>query len=212
MSDKTLSENQEIEVKFYLSGRQKLEARLSALGRLAAPRVHEVNLRLDTSSMQLSSTGQLLRLRRDTRVRLTYKGAGSEDAGARLRQELEITVSDFDTALRLLEALGFQVYMMYEKFRTTYRFGEVEAALDETPLGDFLELEGPGGGTIQAAASSLGLNWDARILDSYTMLFEQARASLGFTFQDLSWANFAALKVSPADMGIRPADLNEAAS
>ena len=119
------STDQELEVKFYLSRRKDMELKLNALGQVSAPRVHEVNLRLDTANFSLLATGRLLRLRQDARARVTYKGAGSEQGGARLRQELEFTVSDFDTALALFEALGYQVYMMYEKYRTTYQLGNV---------------------------------------------------------------------------------------
>jgi len=200
------SSDQELEVKFYLSRRKDMEAKLSSVGPVSAPRVHEVNLRLDTTDLSLSSTGKLLRLRQDTRARVTYKGAGSEEGGARLRQELEFTVSDFDTALALFEALGYQVYMMYEKYRTTYQLGNVEVTLDEMPTGDFLEIEGPDGESIRRAAVQLELNWEARILDSYTVLFERTRAQLGFDFRDLSFENFKGMTITPQVMGVRVAD------
>ncbi len=206
MEGKVSSSDQELEVKFYLSRRVEMEKMLSSLGKLSEPRVHEVNLRLDTQESALESSGRLLRLRQDRRARLTYKGLGSEQGGARLRQELEFTVSDFDVALRTFEALGFTVQMMYEKYRTTYQLGEVEAALDETPLGDFLELEGPDGESIRNAAASLGLDWDRRSLDSYTVLFEKARAKLGFDFRDLSFENFSGVNVSPEALGVLAAD------
>jgi adenylate cyclase class 2 len=200
------SSGEELEVKFYLTKRQEMEAKLDALGKLSTPRVHELNLRLDTAELSLLSSGRLLRLRQDARARVTYKGPGSELGGARLRQELEFTVSDFNTALKLFEALGYQVYLMYEKYRTTYRLGELEVVLDEMPSGDFLEIEGPDGESIHAAARQLGLDWERRILDSYTVLFERTRASLGFDFRDLSFENFKGISVTPEVMGVRAAD------
>jgi adenylate cyclase class 2 len=200
------SSDQELEVKFYLSRRREMEAKLNSMGQVSAPRVHEVNLRLDTADLSLLSTGRLLRLRRDARARVTYKGAGSEEGGARLRQELEFTVSDFDTALALFEALGYQVYMMYEKYRTTYQLGNVEVALDEMPTGDFLEIEGPDSESIHSATLQLELNWEARILDSYTVLFERTRERLGFNFRDLSFENFKGMLISPQVMGVMVAD------
>jgi adenylate cyclase class 2 len=206
MSESTTSEDTELEVKFNLSGRQKMEERLAGKAVLRAPRVHEVNLRLDTPDHALLYTGRLLRLRQDTRSRLTYKGPGSEQGGARLRQELEFTVSDFDTTLHLFEALGYTIVLMYEKYRTTYELGEVEVVVDETPIGDFLEIEGPDGKSIRQAANELGLDWEKRILDSYTMLFEHTRASLGFKFRDMSFENFKALRVTPEELGVSPGD------
>lgn len=203
MSDK----DRELEVKFYLSRRKELEERLIAQGgQLKEPRVHEINLRFDTPDLSLSNSGRLLRLRLDSRARVTYKGMGSIEGGARLRQELEFTVSNFDTARALLEALGYEVYMMYEKYRTSYKLGSLEVVVDEMPYGDFAEIEGPDGQSIQTAAQQLDINWDARIMDSYTVLFEVARAKFGFDFRDLSFENFKGLTVTPEVLGVLVAD------
>jgi adenylate cyclase class 2 len=196
----------ELEVKFYLSRRKALEAKLNSMGQVIAPRVYEVNLRFDTPDFSLSTSGRLLRLRQDTRARVTYKGEGSLEGGARLRKELEFTVSDFDTAKSLFEALGYRVYTMYEKYRTTYKLGKVEVALDEMPTGDFLEIEGPDSESIRSTAILLEMNWEARILDSYTMLFERLRECLGFDFRDLSFENFKGIKISPDELGVMFAD------
>ncbi|OGO62767.1 MAG: hypothetical protein A2030_06060 [Chloroflexi bacterium RBG_19FT_COMBO_50_10] len=202
------SAGSELEVKFYLSRRKVMEVKLDQLGQVIAPRVHEVNLRFDTPDLSLTASGRLLRLRQDSKARITYKGQGSVEGGARLRKELEFTVSDFDTAKALFEALGYHVYTMYEKYRTTYQVGNVEVVLDEMPTGDFLEIEGPDGESIQNVANQLELNWEARILDSYTVLFEHLRERLGFTFRDLSFENFKGMEVSPDMMGVMIADLH----
>jgi adenylate cyclase class 2 len=197
----------ELEVKFYLSRCGQAEERiLTQGGRLKEPRVHEINLRLDTPDLSLLNTGRLLRLRLDSRARVTYKGMGSIEGGARLRQELEFTVSDFDTTRALFEALGYEVYMMYEKYRSTYEMANLEVVLDELPYGDFLEIEGPDGESIQKAALRLGLNWDARILDSYTVLFEHTRSQIGFDFRDLSFENFKGFTITPEMLGVMIAD------
>ena len=114
----------ELEVKFYVSRLEELEARLITLGaQLSEPRVHEINLRFDTHDQTLLNTGRLLRLRQDSRARVTYKGVGSIIGGARMRQELEFTVSDFNTARALFEALEYQMTMMYEKIVRFISFG-----------------------------------------------------------------------------------------
>jgi adenylate cyclase class 2 len=196
----------ELEVKFYLSKRGELEGKLDALGKVSAPRVLEINLRFDTPEKTLTPAGRMLRLRQDTRARVTYKGPGVSQEGANLRQELEFTVSDFDTARQLFEALGYEVYTIYEKYRTTYQVDNLEVVLDELPMGDFAEIEGPDATSIHNLAQKLGLNWEQRIMDSYTVLFERARQNLGLTFPDLSYANFKGISVSPDAMGIQPAD------
>jgi adenylate cyclase class 2 len=201
------SKDTEIEVKFYLSGLPALKTRLEAQGgRLSSPRVLEKNLRFDTPGGDLAREMRVLRLRLDSRARMTYKGPGSLEGGARLRQELEFTVSSFETARALLEALGFQVAVMYEKYRTTYELGAVEVTLDEMPYGDFAEIEGPDGATIQEAARRLGLDWETRILDSYIVLFERVKESMGLTFRDLSFENFKSVKVPPAALGVKAGD------
>ncbi len=207
----------ELEVKFYLSDLPALQARLEGLGAvLVQPRTHEVNLRFDTPSLDLLHSNRLLRLRQDRAACITYKGPGSEQGGARLRQELEFTVGDFATAQAVLEALGYQVIMMYEKYRAVYRLpgpalestgdAPLLVTLDEMPYGHFAEIEGPDGASIQGAAAQLGLDWSARILESYVVLFDHVRAGRGLSFRDLSFANFEGLSIAPETLGVRLAD------
>jgi adenylate cyclase class 2 len=201
------SKNQELEVKFYLTNLPALERRLQEIGAVVAhARVHETNLRFDTPQGELAKTLRVLRLRQDTAARVTYKGPGELRGGVRLRQEIEFTVSDFNNARTLFEALGYTVYLMYEKHRTTYRLGDVLVTLDEMPFGSFAEIEGPDPESIAAVNRQLGLDWETRILDSYTGLFDRLCQRLGLTFRDLSFENFSGLTVSPEDMGLRPAD------
>jgi adenylate cyclase class 2 len=199
-------EGKELEAKFYLSAKEAVQRKLDSLGKLTAPRILEVNLRFDTPGRELTSAGRVLRLRRDSKVRVTYKGPGTDEGGANLRQELEFTVSDFDTAKATFEALGYQVYTIYEKYRTTYQIGDLEIDLDELPTGDFLEIEGSDAQSIQKTAGLLGLNWEARIHDSYIVLFELMRLRLGLDIRDLSFDNFKGMKITPDMMEITPAD------
>jgi adenylate cyclase class 2 len=196
----------ELEVKFYISRRNELEMKLNQFGQVIAPRVLEVNLRFDTPDRSLTAAGKVLRLRRDTKSRVTYKGVGRLEGGAHLRQELEFTVSDFDTAKALFETLGYQIYTIYEKYRTTYKMDNVEVVVDELPTGDFLEIEGPDSESIKRAARQLGLNWEAGIMESYTVMFEHLKGRLGLTFRDLSFENFKGLEISPEDLGVTIAD------
>ena len=188
--------DQELEVKFFLPDLTTLRARLEAAGaQLVQPRVHEINLRFDTPAGDLASGYRVLRLRQDAEARLTYKGPGELVDGVRSRQELEFSVSDFDTARKFLEALGYQVSVMYEKYRATYALEGVLVTLDEMPYGNFAEVEGPDGASIRQTAAALGLDWERRILDSYIMLFDRLRERLGLAFRDLSFDNFEGLNV-----------------
>jgi adenylate cyclase class 2 len=199
--------DQELEVKFHIRDLPAVEARLKDLGaQQVQPRLHEVNLRLDTEDLSLTSSLQVLRLRQDSQARVTYKGPGTTQGGVRVRQEYEFVVSDYQAARSLFKALGYDVAMMYEKYRTVYDLDEVHVTLDEMPYGSFIEIEGPRPESIQSVARSLECSWDSRVLDSYTAIFEQLRATLGFSFRDLSFENFSSLPVSLGEIGIRPAD------
>jgi adenylate cyclase class 2 len=199
--------NQEIEVKFYIADLPDLQTRLEGLGaNLVHGRTHEVNLRFDTPGGDLLRQYQVLRLRQDSRARLTYKGPAQTLEGARARQEIEFTVSDFTSAQAFLEALGYQVVMMYEKYRTTYEMDRMEILLDEMPYGSFLEIEGPDPAGLHHLTQALQLDWESAAPDSYTALFEKLQTRLGLNFRDLSFANFTTLDVTAADLGLRAAD------
>lgn len=203
-----MSENHtEIEIKVHVHDLGRIEKRLLGLGALLLhPRQHEINLRFDTPERSLASKAQVLRLRQDDQARLTFKGQGTAQDGVRIRQEIEFTVSDFEAARLLLEALGFQVYTAYEKYRTTYLFKSCEIVLDELPYGSFYEIEGPDVETVQAVNSDLGLRWGAGVALSYTELFQQLRRIYGWEFNDLTFENFAGVAFDLAAAGVKPAD------
>lgn len=199
--------DQEREIKFYIQDLEAVDQRLRICGAdLARERTLEINLRFDTADRSLYKSGRLLRLRQDDRARVTYKADARVEGGVIARTELEFTVDDFATARKLFEALGYQVIVMYEKYRRVYRLGDVEVTLDELPLGNFVEIEAPSNTLIEAAADMLGLDWSKGIATNYLGLFEIARSRRSFTFNDLSFENFADLTLLPGDMGVQPAD------
>ena len=198
---------QETEAKFYLQHLDKMLTRLHDLqARLIQPRVLETNLRFDLPGASLRSQGRVLRLRRDTKARLTYKGAGQNNQGVLGREEIEFVVDDFEKARQFLEALGYRQSMVYEKYRATYELDDVHIMLDELPYGNFLEIEGDTLDQIRAAASKLDLNWNAAIGTSYTALFENIRKALHLSFQDILFENFKGIHVTPDQMGVHAAE------
>jgi adenylate cyclase, class 2 len=199
--------NQETEAKFYAAHLDRVAARLDELhARLVQPRVLETNLRFDLPDGSLTSTGRVLRLRHDTQARLTFKGFGENKSGVLDRQEIEFVVQDDQKARQFLEALGYRKSMYYEKYRTTYELEDALIMLDEMPFGRFLEIEGETVEQIQAISARMHINWNAAIPSSYTALFEDLRKKMGLSFQDISFANFTDVKVTPADLNVRPAD------
>jgi adenylate cyclase class 2 len=199
----------EIEVKFYVLSLQEIEQKILELGgTLLQERCFESNLRLDTADGRLTTLRHVLRLRKDTENILTFKGAAEAGKPVSIRQEIEVLVDDFDTARTLLEGLGFEVVMAYEKYRTTYSLLDTLVVLDELPYGNFIEIEGPDGSSIQKVARNLNLNWKARVMTSYTYLYEgfkKERPELEgkyLTFEELKGMRFM-----PDELGVSPADL-----
>jgi adenylate cyclase class 2 len=194
----------EVEVKFLVSDLAPVRQRLATIGaEVGAPRVFERNVRFDTPDEALLQRQELLRLRHDVRSRLTYKGPAGDDAAseAKVREEIELEIGDFDRLALILQRLGFYPVQTYEKYRETFHWQAVEIVLDETPFGQFVELEGPEAG-IKAAAAMLGLDWLKRVLANYLALMEMARREFSLPFSDLTFANFAQ---RPVDMsGLLP--------
>lgn len=185
----------ETEVKLYVPYLEAVQARLETIGaKLTAPRVYERNVRYDNAERSMTPAGIVLRLRQDTRARLTYKAEGDVQNGIVSRFEAEVEVSDFEAMETILGRLGYTPYMIYEKYRTTYELDGAEIVLDEMPYGNFVEIEGDEG-TIEKVINRLGLQKVTRYDGSYAVLFERARRALGLTFTDLTFANFKGVDV-----------------
>lgn len=193
--------NLEIEVKLLVADLAVIAQRLERLGAaLTAPRIYERNVRFDTADSALARADQLLRLRQDTRVRLTFKGAAdtppsAADSSIRARFEAELEVSDFDQMALILARLGYDPVMVYEKYRTTYLIDNVEVVLDEMPYGNFIELEGDSTEAIEAVIAQLELHSAPRYSASYVLLFAFVKHNLKLAFSDLTFANFAGVTV-----------------
>ena len=198
---------QEIEVKFMLSDpagyRQKLFANAA---KLVDERVFELNLRFDTPERLLSLTGQVLRLRKDSRNRITYKNNSHLEDGVMVRTEIETEVADFMAIKHLLESLGYEVYSSYEKYRETFWLDDVTVSIDEMPYGTFTELEGPSTEAIHALSDKLGLRWQAGIPSSYMLLLDHLNDKLKLGITDLTFEAFRDLHITPEDLGVAPAD------
>jgi len=139
---------------------------------LRRPRHFEDNLLFDDSQGGLRAAGQVLRLRRADPgdATLTYKGAKRVVEGIRSRDETESVVADADVVQRILAALGLRPTFRYQKYRESYAWRDVEIVVDETPVGVFLEIEGPLE-TIHAAAAALGFGPGDYVTDSYVEIF-----------------------------------------
>ena len=119
---------QETEAKFYVRDLSRIKSRLQELEcALLQERVLETNIRFDLPGALLRAEGRVLRLRRDTSTKFTYKSASRNEQGVLSREEIEFEVEDFEKAKRFLEALGYQKLVYYEKYRTTYALAQTSA-------------------------------------------------------------------------------------
>ena len=197
----------ETEVKFYISDMKGLAARLKKKGaHLLTPRTFEYNLRFDTPTGNILRENCVVRLRRDAESRLTFKGVSENKKGALIRQEIEFTVGDFDSAHKFLDALGYQVVAVYEKYRTIYTLGEIHFMLDELPFGNFFEIEGPDVATIQRITHNLNLDWNKAIGDSYMGIFQKLCEGKDFDEAKLTFDALDGAQLSMTSLSIHPAD------
>ena len=188
---------QEIEIKFYVRDLSKLEKRLQALNaQLHQSRTHELNLRFDTPDMRLTKSFQVLRLRQDQDIHLTYKSSADPTSEVSVRKEVEFKVGDLNAARWFLESLGYQVTITYEKYRTTYRLDTAEIVLDELPYGSFVEIEAASLQEIKILVNKLELNWDARIKLSYLAIFNQIKEKFNLPVSNLLFREFKELSFS----------------
>lgn len=162
----------ETELKLRIPATGPYPPRLTALGfQEVAPAQPEVSLLWDRNG-ELRATGSALRTRRFAGLfRVTWKGPKVPDAMLKIRPELETAVEDLDSLEAILRALGYEPVLRMEKVRAVWERAELEACLDETPFGCYLELEGDPQ-AIRVAMEGLGLAPDRAEPRSYPELYQ----------------------------------------
>jgi adenylate cyclase class 2 len=192
----------ETEIKLKIDDPRSFLRTLNKLGaKVVSPRSHELNLIFDTPDGGLAKHGQLLRIRTETpaapgknssrksssRSLLTFKSppdqlamgpvAPPEDRRHKVREEIELVLTDPASLQKIFEGLGLKGWFRYEKYRTAYRFPVrfkwargLVVDFDETPIGTFVELEGPGP-AIDQAARELGYDSGDYVLKNYLVLY-----------------------------------------
>lgn len=161
----------ETELKLRIPATGPLRPLLEALGfHETIPAQPEVSLLWDRNG-ELRAAGSALRTRRFAGTfRLTWKGPKVPDALLKIRPEHETGIEDGEALEAILRALGYTPVMRMEKVRAVWERPELEACLDETPFGCYLELEGDAQ-AIRAAMEGLGLAPDRAETRSYPELY-----------------------------------------
>lgn len=158
------------------------------------PRTLEVDQLFDRADASLRASDQVLRLRLESNAEgthwiLTYKGP-AERGRYKSREEVETSVTDGDNLMLVLDRLGYRPTFRYEKYRTTFGTSGQPGIItvDETPLGLFLELEGPKQ-WIDDTATHLGFSASDYVITSYAGLWQEylrrrSNAPRNMTFLD----------------------------
>ncbi len=181
----------EVEVKIRLHDRASIESRLQqALFEVSTPRQWEANDIFDTADRSLRGKEMLLRLRQaGEKSVITWKGPG-ESGPHKSRPELETSVGSLDILRQILEQLGYSRSFRYEKYRTEYsrKGNNGVVTMDQTPIGDFLEIEGAAE-WIDATAAQLGFSNHDYILESYGKLYLEHCKEHGLQPGDMTFAS-----------------------
>jgi adenylate cyclase, class 2 len=171
----------ENEIKLAVPDAEEMRSRLRAQGfRIAKPRVFEQNIVLDDPSGSLRARNLLLRVRTAGKI-ITCTFKGKEISGLhKRREEREFRVDDLAECLALFQGIGYAPSLRYEKYRTEFARPEDPgvAMLDETPIGTYMELEGPAR-WIDRTARELGFSRGDYIPASYSRLFANWCAGRG---------------------------------
>ena len=175
----------EREIKLRFPDVDAARAAVTAAGALPlrGRRLQEDSL-LDMMDDALRTRRCVLRVRVESgKSYVTFKGP-VQPSTAKLREELETVVGDGSLVVHVLEQLGFRVWFRYQKYREEFALDDVIVALDETPVGTFVEIEGGDRG-IADTAEALGRGPRDYLLDSYRRLYQVDCEARGIAVADM---------------------------
>ena len=178
------SGNLEIEVKLKIANLNEMRRLVLSLGlEEKVNRAFEENWILDFPQKRLRQRGCLLRLRHyNGRSYVTFKSPSTQASNLKIRKELETEVSDHAILFQILQRLGLVQIFRYQKYRSIFEpksprsRARVILTLDETPIGNYMEIEGPPK-HIEKIASQLGFSKKEFIKESYLALFARIHNS-----------------------------------
>lgn len=161
----------ETEIKFIVEDFACYRTQLTKKGAVKKAQFFEDNIVFDNEIKSLFRKKQLLRLRKGDKITLTFKHP-VEISRFKIMKEYEVEVSDFDTARKIINSLGYKKTFRYQKNREIYSFENVLILLDETPIGNIIEIEGSRE-NIERAAEALGLDINRGMSKNYMELYAE---------------------------------------
>ena len=167
-----MGEPRETEVKLRVASAEAAREALRRVGaELVRERHFEDNVLFDDERGTLRASGTVLRLRQTHyNSVLTFKGPRAIEDGVKSREERETAVESPEQVRAILGNLGYRPLFRYQKYRESWTHRGQEIEVDETPIGDFLEIEGDPEG-IHAVAAELGFSPSDYVTESYVGLF-----------------------------------------
>ena len=188
---KNKNKNREVEIKFRVANLRALARKLrGARFRIVTKRTHEINTLYDLPGEILRGRQQLLRLRHyGSEWKLTYK-ANKKTGRHSSREELETDLEDGKNMDLILRALGYEPSFRYEKFRAEWTDGKGQVVVDQTPIGNFCEIEGAPR-WIDATAKKLGVSKADYITKNYATLFSDWKHENKSTAEEMTFKAIA---------------------
>jgi adenylate cyclase, class 2 len=186
-----VSSSNEVEIKFRVADVAQLQQKLAEAGfRQVTARTHEMNTLYDLPGHPLRDRGEVFRLRHyGERWKLTHKSKGTTGRH-KSRREIETAIEDGEKMAAILAALGFVPSFRYEKYRAEWSDGSGHVVIDETPIGELAEIEGPPE-WIDRVAGRLGVTGRDYITDSYVALFFRWKQQTGSAAQEMTFKEVA---------------------
>ncbi|MGA2978390.1 MAG: class IV adenylate cyclase [Terriglobales bacterium] len=177
----------EIEIKFRIENLPALTRALKQAGFKQLTRsTHEMNALYDLPGQKLRKQGEMLRLRKYGEAwTLTHKSK-SKDGRHKVRVELETRVENGPAMDAILRALGFTPTFRYEKYRAEWSDGKGHVVVDETPIGNFGEIEGTPR-WIDHTARALGIGRGDYITQTYAPMFFEWKGRTNSTATEMTF-------------------------
>jgi adenylate cyclase, class 2 len=199
----------EIELKFPVSDPEDLQTHLPSLGfHLVTPRTFEHNTLYDTPNRDLRARREILRIRQyGTLCTVTHKRQPDQQAPVdttryKIRVETETIVAEGEALAEIFRQLGYAPAFVYEKYRTEWSHStgvnsetHAHLVIDETPIGNYAELEGPTAWIDQTLAA-LNIDPATCLTDSYGKLFLDWKQRTNSLAENLTFAEIAPLAFS----------------
>jgi len=166
----------EIEVKIKVKDLNPYREKILNLGaNLVKERFYEENILYDFPSQSLFKKSHALRVRKiGKKSFLTFKGAPQKSRKFKIREEYETGIKDQKQLRKILKSLGLIPFFEYKKYRAVFKKGKLKICLDETPVGDFIEMEGERSDIVRFA-QALGFSKDQYVKLDYIELIKGER-------------------------------------